>query len=71
MLGKSSKKTNTVQSSAHQSLWVVPEVLGCLTEVHLSTVISLFFLFISLALIESCCSEENVKAKRMKAVSIE
>ena len=70
-LGKSNKKKNILESFADQSLWIVPEFLGCLTEVHLSTDISLFLLFISLALSDSCCSEENLTAKRKKAVTTE
>lgn len=70
-LGKSSKEKKILQSFADQSVWIVPEVLGFLTEVHLSTDISLFFLFIRLALSDSCCSEENLRAKRKAAVSTE
>jgi len=51
-------KTPILQSFADQPLWIVPEVLGCLTKVHLSTDVSLFYLFIGLALSDSCCSEE-------------
>lgn len=57
-LGKSNKPP-IFQSFADQSLWTVPEVLGCLTQVHLSTDISLLSLFIGLVLSDSCCSEES------------
>lgn len=57
-LGKSNRPP-ILQSFTDHSLWRASVVLRCLTQVYLSTDISLLSLFIGLVMSDSCCSKES------------